>query len=160
MNGRYSRAAAVGLAFGLLLLCCNALAYLWYEKQMDDYWTNGLNRYYDNLCVGVDTYFYLIVPTAVLFALAGICCVAYARPFLARRVDASRAAMLAGTVAAVLSLAGIGFAFQVDIIPVRHPYGAWMVIYGIYALGGIFLAMLAGVYYYKLLCHSKIPDKR
>jgi hypothetical protein len=103
MDGKYRRALAVGLVFGVVMTCCNMFAYLWYQKQMDDYWASEKSRYVDNLCVGVDTYFYLIVLTAMVYAAGGIASAIFAGKYLEDRVDAGRTASLAGIAAAAIS---------------------------------------------------------
>jgi hypothetical protein len=149
MDGKYSRALTVGLIFGVLLTCCNMLAYLWYQKQMDDYWASEKSRYVDNLCVGVDTYFYLIVLTAIVYVVGGIASVAYAGNYLEDRAHAGRAASLAGLMAAVISVPATILLILSGIFSTGVSYSGWALIYGMYAIGGICAAMIAGVLYYE-----------
>jgi hypothetical protein len=155
MDGKYSRALAVGLIFGVLLTCLNMLAYLGYQQQMDDYWTSEKSRYVDNLCVGVDTYFFLLVLTAIVYVAAGISSVIYAGKYLEHRVHADRAASLTGLVAAAISVPATLLLILSGVFSTGVSYSGWVLVYGMYAIGGIVLAMISGVLYYESR-HTKI----
>lgn len=154
MDKKYLRALDVGLAFGVVLTGCNMLAYLWYQKQMDDFWASETSKHIDPLCVGLDTYFYLIILTAIVYTVCGICTVIYARRYLERRAHASRAAALAGLMAAALSLLCSELLIQGGIFLTGATFSGWVQVYGMYAFGGIFLAVIAGALYFESL-HDK-----
>lgn len=160
MDEKYVRAMAVGLAFGALMTGCNAFAYWYYLKQMDDYWASGASRLYDNLCVGVDTFFYLIIPTAAAYFACGLCGVACARRFLEWRAQAAHVSFLAGLVAAVLSVTAAGLLIMSGLWLPGATFSGWILIYGMYSVGGIVLATIIGILYYDHLVDRAAIEPR